>query len=157
MITTNEVSVPNSPAGLLAALRSLGDNRSASTEAMRRIASQQAHVLREALAGAIHKLPAVVSVLIPSIVVEHVARLPAAGIAFWANHRWHIHLRKGDPAHVQIFTVLWHLKRIVDHPLRKERGDVSELEWNSLADEFAGHVMAGDMQPVPVPVRAQHR
>jgi hypothetical protein len=111
---------------------------------MRRIATGQAHVLREALAGAIHKLPARISVLIPSIVVKHVARLPAAGIAYWANHRWHIHLRKEDPAHVKTFTVLWHLKRIVDHPLRKERGEVGEPEWDALASYFANTVLEAD-------------
>lgn len=156
MIISNQSSVPNSPAGLLAALRSLGDNHPASTEEMRRIASQQAHVLREALAGVIHKVPALVSVLIPSIVVEYVARLPVAGIAFWANHRWHIHVRKEDPVHVQTFTALWHLKRIVDHPLRKKRGNVSEDEWDALADHFAHRVLEVRSTPTSTENERRH-
>ncbi|MFC7024587.1 hypothetical protein ACFQHV_15705 [Promicromonospora thailandica] len=111
---------------------------------MRRIASGQAHLLREALAGAIHKLPARISVLIPSIVVVQVARLPAEGITYWANHRWHIHLREEDPAHVKTFTVLWHLKRIVDHPLRKKRSELGEPEWDALASHFANVAMEAD-------------
>lgn len=144
---TNQDSVPASHSGLLTTLRDF-EREPTSPAGMRRIAAAQANTLRQALSGLLHEIPACISTLIPSVIVEHIAHLPAAGISFWANHHWNIHVREEDPAEVQAFTVLHQLKRIIDHPLREQQGGLSEPEWNSLADFFAQQVL--DTDPTPI-------
>lgn len=140
-------SVPTSSSSLLATLRHLGREPADSMEGMRRVAAAQAHTLRQALPSSLHEIPAGVSALIPSIVVEYIDHLPAAGISYWANHRWHIHVHKEDPTEVQALTVLHQLKRIIDHPLRQKDDSLSEPEWNFLADYFAHRVLKPEPRP----------
>lgn len=149
-------SVPTSSSSLLATLRDLGREPTTSLEAMRRVAAAQAHILRQAVPGSLHEIPEDISALIPSIFVEYVADLPAAGISYWANDRWHIHIRKEDPVDTQAFTVLHQLKRIIDHPLRQKDDSLSEPEWSFLADYFADQVMSSEPQPASLVEGSQH-
>ncbi|UJV42770.1 hypothetical protein CVT30_25630 [Streptomyces sp. AMCC400023] len=105
--------------------------------AMRRIATQQARLLRELLPGPTRQASADLANLIPSIVVESVARLPVPGITYWANRHWHIHVREDDSADERAFTVLHQLKHIIDHPIRRVTTAFSDADWDALAKQFA--------------------
>lgn len=109
---------------------------------MRRIADTQARALRAALLGPTHQLPDYLSKMFPSIRVEPTPSLPVAGISYWAEHRWHIHVRATDSANERAFTVLHQLKHIIDHPLKQRPTQFTGAEWESLADYFAQQVVA---------------
>ncbi|MFM9590293.1 ImmA/IrrE family metallo-endopeptidase [Streptomyces scabiei] len=108
---------------------------------MRRIAAQQAGLLRELLPGPTRQTSIHLASLIPSIVVESVARLPVPGITYWANRHWHIHVREDDSADERAFTVLHQLKHIIDHPLRRAMTAFSDADWDALAKYFACHAL----------------
>lgn len=148
-ITTN-ATVPALGSGLLTRLRNLGREPASSIEELRRIAAAQASVLKEALSGPVHQLPAYITTLIPSVIVEYVAQLPVAGLAYWADRHWHIHVRKEDPADAQILTVLYQLKRIIDHPLGQRLHTLTEEERNELAEYFARQVVTIESASVEV-------
>lgn len=128
--------------GTLAALRNLGRRPAKSMNAMRHIASRQADLLGRLLPGTTRQVSAHVTSLIPTVVVESVARLPVPGITFWANRRWHIHVREDDSANERAFTVLHQLKHIIDHPIRRASTTFSDADWDSLARHFACQVLA---------------
>ncbi|MBV7699915.1 hypothetical protein [Streptomyces sp. TRM70350] len=128
--------------GTLAALRTIGRRPAKSMNAMRHIANRQADLLGRLLPGTTHQVSAHVTSLIPTVVVESVARLPAPGITYWANRRWHIHVREGDSADERAFTVLHQLKQIIDHPIRRASAKFSDADWESLARHFACRVLA---------------
>jgi hypothetical protein len=134
-------------AGVLTALRDLGRMPSPSMHGMRRTATAQATLLRRMLTGPAHQIPARIPELVPNLLIEHVAHLPVAGITYWADRRWHIHIRKEDPADVRAFTALHQLKRIIDQPLREQATTFTETDWNVLADHFARHTLATAPQP----------
>ena len=141
-MNTAKDAVPTTSPGALTALRDLGREPTSSMGAMRHIAAQQAGLLRELLPGPTRQASAHLTSLVPSIVVESVARLPVAGITYWANRHWHIHVRGDDSADERAFTVLHQLKHIIDHPIRRATTAFSNADWDALAKHFAGVAMA---------------
>jgi hypothetical protein len=144
-------------AGLLTALRDLGRMPSHSMDDMRRIAKAQVETLRQGLPEQLHQIPARISSLIPSITVEVVAGLPVPGVAYWADHRWHIHVRQEDPADVRAFTTLYQLKRIIDQPLRRQPGPFTDTDWDALAATFARHALTANPRPPATVNRKEER
>jgi len=140
MNTTNSIA-PISRMGTLAALRSLASDSTDSMEDMLHAASRQARLLRDLLPNPVRQLPARLTSLIPSVLTERVADIPMAGMSFWANRQWHIHVRSTDPLDTQAVTVLHQLKHIIDHPLRRSV-ELSDAEWETLADHFVQQVLA---------------
>jgi hypothetical protein len=126
---------------LLITLRNIGRSPSDSIDEIRRIAEAQARVLREALPGSTRQLPERISSMFPTIRVEYVSGLPAGGLAYWAGHRWHIHVRAEDTADERAFTLLYHLKHIIDHPVRQRINNVIGKDWDELAAYFAQQVL----------------
>ncbi|WP_285437121.1 hypothetical protein [Streptomyces fuscus] len=106
-------------------------------EAMRRVAAEQARLLRKLLPGPAHEVPAHIPQLFPRITVETVAHLPAPGITYWANGSWHIHVCESDSNEEQAFTVLHQMKHIIDHPIRQAATGFSASDWDALARHFA--------------------
>jgi hypothetical protein len=131
--------------GTLAALRNLGRRPAKSMNQMRHVASRQADLLGRLLPGATRQVSTHVTNLIPTVVVEPVARLHVPGVTFWANRRWHIHVREGDSTSERAFTVLHQLKHIIDHPMRRASTTFSDADWDSLARYFACRVLARDV------------
>lgn len=147
--TNDPILAPS--AGPLAALRALALTPSEPLTGMLHNAECQAQLLRHLLPIPANLNPHHLTGLIPSICVTYVDDMPSAGISFWGRQRWNIHVRASDPIDFQTFTVLHELKHIIDHPLRREQPDLfSELEWELLADRFAGEVLADERQPVAV-------
>lgn len=146
---TNQIILPTSHP-LLTVLRDISRNHPDSMDGMRRVAEAQARVLREALLGPTRHFPEYISKMFPSIRVEHVTDLPAAGIAYWAEHRWHIHIRTTDSPEERTFTVLHQLKSIIDHPLRLQTAKFTAANWDSLANHFAQQVLAPRGKPISV-------
>ncbi|MGW2120165.1 hypothetical protein [Streptomyces sp. NPDC001758] len=144
MNTVKDAILTTSPAALTA-LRDFGREPASSMEAMRRIAAQQALLLRELLPGPARQASTHLTNLIPSIIVESVAHLPVAGIAYWANRHWHIHVREDDSADEQAFTVLHQLKHIIDHPIRRATTAFSSADWDVLAKHFACLALAREL------------
>ena len=147
-MNTTKDTIPNISSGALTALRDLGREPASSMAAMRHIAAQQAGLLRKLLPGPARQASANLTSLIPNIVVESVARLPVPGITYWANHRWHIHVREGDSAGERAFTVLHQLKHIIDHPIRRATTAFSSADWDALAKYFACRALA--CEPIAV-------
>ncbi|MBB5935422.1 ImmA/IrrE family metallo-endopeptidase [Streptomyces zagrosensis] len=108
---------------------------------MRRIAAQQAGLLRELLPGPTRQASTHLTNLFPSIVVESVARLPVPGITYWANRHWHIYVREDDSTDERAFTVLHQLKHIIDHPLRRATTAFGDADLDALAKHFARQVL----------------
>ncbi|MBJ6647130.1 hypothetical protein [Streptomyces sp. BSE7-9] len=148
-MNTTKDAVP-ARTGTLAALRNLGRVPAKTMYAMRRIATKQADLLGQLLPGSALHVPTQVTSVIPAVVVESVARLPVSGISYWANRKWHIHVREEDPADERAFTVLHQLKKIIDHPLRRASTAFSDADWEILARHFAGRVLAREAIVVPV-------
>ncbi|MBP5867901.1 hypothetical protein [Streptomyces scabiei] len=138
-------TAPTVSPGALTALRDLGRDPASSLEAMRHIAAQQAGLLRGLLPAPVGQAPAHLASLFPTIVVESAARLPVPGITFWANHRWHIHVREDDSADERAFTVLHQLKHIIDHPIRRVTTAFSDADWDALAKHFACLALAREL------------
>lgn len=136
-MNTAKDAIPNTSPGALAALRDLGREPASSVEAMRDIAAQQAGLLRELLPGPARQASTHLISIIPGIVVESVAGLPVSGITYWANRRWHIHVREDDSVDDRAFTVLHQLKHIIDHPIRRATTAFSGADWDALAKYFA--------------------
>lgn len=149
-MNTAKATVPTASPGALTALRDLGREPASSMAAMRRIAVQQAKLLRELLPGPAQQATANLTSLIPNIVVESIARLPVPGITYWAKHRWHIHVREGDSSDERAFTVLHQLKHIIDHPIRRATTTFSSADWDALAKYFACRVLACEFTAVSV-------
>ncbi|WP_218779603.1 hypothetical protein, partial [Streptomyces scabiei] len=137
-MNTARDTAPTTSPGALAALRDLGREPASSMEAMRRIAAQQAGLLRELLPGPARQASTHLTSLVPNIVVESVARLPVAGITYRANRHWHIHVREDDSADERAFSVLHQLKHIIDHPIRRATTAFGSADWDALAKYFAG-------------------
>lgn len=144
-MNTARDTTPTVSPGALAALRDLGREPASSMEAMRRIAAHQAGLLRELLPGPARQVSTHLTSLIPSIAVESVARLPVAGITYWANRHWHIHVREDDSVDERAFTVLHQLKHIIDHPIRRATAAFSDADWDALAKYFAGVALAREL------------
>jgi hypothetical protein len=136
-MNTAKDTIPTTSPGALTALRDLGREPASSMVAMRRVAAQQAELLRELLPGPARQASTHLTNLIPSIVVESVTRLPVPGITYWASRHWHIHVREDDSADEQVFTVLHQLKHIIDHPIRRATTAFSNADWDALAKHFA--------------------
>lgn len=144
-MNTAKYTAPTTSPGALTALRDLGREPASSMEAMRRIAAQQAGLLRELLPGPASQASTHLTSLVPNIVVESVARLPVAGITYWANRHWHVHVREDDSADERAFTVLHQLKHIIDHPIRRATAAFSSADWDVLAKYFAGAALAREL------------
>ncbi|TDU06595.1 hypothetical protein EDD99_5158 [Streptomyces sp. 846.5] len=129
--------------GVLAALRDLDHEPERSMADMLHIAAEQAGLLQKLLPGPRSQVSAQLTNLIPAILVEQVAHLPAPGISYWANHYWHIHVREDDSANATAFTVFHQLKRIIDHPLRRHATAFGDAGWDILAKYFAWQVLTG--------------
>jgi len=140
-MNTAKNTTPTVTPGALTALRDLGREPASSMEAMRHIAAEQARLLRRLLPGLTRQSAAYLADLVPTVVVEHVARPPVPGITYWANHRWHIHVREDESADEQAFTVLHQLKCIIDHPLRRAATVFGDADWDALANHFASQVL----------------
>ena len=138
-IRTDTIRV--SGTGALAALRALAVDPSQPTADQLQAVDRQAQLLRDLLPEAIDQLPSSLTDLMPSILVEHIDDIPVAGIAFWGNDHWHIHIRAGDPANAQAFTMLHELKHIIDHPLRRRPNALRASDWEAIADRFAVQVL----------------
>ncbi|URM93994.1 hypothetical protein LUW76_06435 [Actinomadura madurae] len=148
MTASKQNTLPAS-GSFLTILRKIDRKPADSIESMQRIAEAQASVLREALLGPICQLPDYLPNMLPSITVEYVGTLPVAGLSYWGEHRWHIHIRKDDPAEERAFTALYHLKRIIDHPLRRQTSRFTETDWDALARYFAERVLAPSRRLIP--------
>lgn len=140
-MTNTHRTVPISRA-LLTALRDIEREPAPSMIAMRRLAHAQATLLRNILPRALHQVPTQLPRMIPSITVEYIAHLPVTGISYWADRRWHIHLRQEDPLEDQVFTALRQLKQIIDHPLRQQIDGSTAIDWDALADDFARQALS---------------
>jgi hypothetical protein len=147
-MNTAKDTVPTTSPGALTALRDLDREPASSMGAMRRIATQQAGLLRELLPGPTRQASTHLTSLIPSIVVESVVRLPVPGITYWAKRQWHIHVREGDSTDERAFTVLHQLKHIIDHPIRRATTAFSSADWDALANYFACRALA--CEPITV-------
>lgn len=130
-----------SKSSLLAALRDIGRNRTHTPEDLRHVAGAQANALREALLGPVSQLPDRLPDMFPSITVKYVAALPVAGLAFWSEQRWHIHIRRDDLADERLCTLLHQLKRIVDHPLHRRMPRITEADWDASVNYFVHQVL----------------
>lgn len=143
MNTTN-----NTAPGVLTSLRVIGDQPASSMNALRQVAAEQARLLRDLLAVPVPQLPARLSGLTPSLLIEYI-QLPAHGFSFWARPYWHIHVSVSDPPARQTFTVLHQFKHIIDHPLRQRLTALGDADWEELADYFAGQALRGKASPDP--------
>lgn len=142
MTTTTNGAMPTPSVGTLADLRAVAVEPSQSTTSMFDAADCQAWLLWRLLPIPATRIPARLSELIPSVLIEYIDNLPVPGTAFWGNGHWQIHVRAGDPVDVQAFTVLHELKHIIDHPLRGQPNSLGNADWEVLADYFAGQVLA---------------
>jgi hypothetical protein len=133
--TRNIIPTPN--AKTLTALRSLAATPVDSMADALAATERQARLLRDLLPGDAD-IAEHLTGLIPRIRIDYVDNIPVAGISFWGQQQWNIHVRKGDPVEVQEFTILHELKHILDHPLRREHPNlVSDADWETLANHFA--------------------
>ncbi|MDT0309660.1 hypothetical protein RM780_22265 [Streptomyces sp. DSM 44917] len=139
----------NTAPGALTSLRALGGQPDSSLAALRRIAAEQARLLRDLLTVPVPQTPARLSVLIPSLLIEYITQLPTHGIAFWARPYWHIRISASDPSARQTFTVLHQFKHIIDHPLRQRLTALGDADWEELADYFAGQALREKASPDP--------
>lgn len=140
-MNTAKGAIPANP-GTLAALRNISRRPAKSMDAMRRVTTKQADLLRQLLPGTARQASVHITSLIPTVVVESVARLPVPGITYWANRQWHIHVRESDSDGERTFTVLHQLKQIIDHPIRRASATFSDADWESQARHFAYRVLA---------------
>lgn len=141
-MNTARDTTPTVSPGVLTALRDLGREPASSMGDMRRIAAQQATLLRELLPDPTRQAAAHLTSLVPTIAVDSVARLPVPGITYWANRHWYIHVREGDSADERAFTVLHQLKHIIDHPIRRATTAFNSADWDALAEHFACRALA---------------
>lgn len=127
----------------LAALRALAAKPFASFADALRASEAQAQLLSDLLAAhAGQPLFARHVDLIPTILVEQIDELPVAGLSFWGNGRWHIHIRATDASYIQNSAMLHELKHIIDHPVRRQPNALSDADWEALANHFAAQVLA---------------
>lgn len=140
------IRTPNN--GTLTALRALATKPLLPSFAdALRVTNAQAQLLRGLL-----PTPARLNDLFPSILVEYVDAIPVPGIAFWAESRWHIHIRASDSTRIRESTTLHELKHIIDNPLRRERSSMlSDIDWEVLANHFARRVLTRVRGPVTIP------
>lgn len=145
MTTTHNDTIPAPSVRTLAGLRAVALESTQSLTSMLYAADCQAWMLRTMLPIPATQLPAYLSDLIPSILVEYIDEIPMSGISFWADDRWRIHIRASDPVDVRQFTILHELKHIIDHPLRQQQPDLfSNSGWEKLADHFAARMLVGE-------------
>jgi len=143
-MTMETDDTPSVCTGTLAALRALAAEPPVSITNALRATDAQAQLLVDLMTPAYHQpLLGRHASLIPSVIVETIDDLPVPGTAFWAKRCWHIHIRASDPIDTQNFTVLHELKHIIDYPLRRKQPDrLSDSDWETLADHFAGRMLA---------------
>lgn len=148
MTTSSENITLASDAAVLTTLRALTAGPPGSIADARDAADRQATHLRDLLPSASDQMAASLTGLVPSIVITSIDTMPVAGTSFWAGGHWHIHIRASDPTATQALTVLHQLKHIIDHPLRHQTTALSNVDWETLADRFAGRVLARTPRPV---------
>jgi hypothetical protein len=140
--TTTDDSIRDSGAGMLTAMRALAVGPVMSIADALNTTEAQAQLLRDRLPLRADQLGVADLIsLVPGILVEHIDDLPVPGTSFWADGRWHIHIRASKPVDFQVFTAMHQLKHIIDHPLRRQPNSLSDAEWEALANHFARHVL----------------
>jgi hypothetical protein len=151
--TTTDDSIRDSGVGTLTALRTLAVGPVMSIADALSTTEAQAQLLRDQLPPRTGQLGVTDLInLVPGILVEHIDDLPVPGTSFWADGRWHIHIRASSPVDFQFFTALHQLKHIIDHPLRRQANSLSDAECEALANHFARHVLVIESVHITRPV-----
>jgi hypothetical protein len=141
MTTTSNNTALASDVAVLTALRALAPESPGSITDALDTADSQATQLQSLLANQSRQVSTSLTDLMPSIVAGHIHDMPVPGTSFWANGRWHIHIRASDPVDFQNFIALHQLKHIIDHPLRRRTTALSDTDWEALANHFAMRVL----------------
>lgn len=150
-MTTIHSSTLAPPANILADLRALAVKPPASIADAFEAAECQAQLLRDLLPGRVDKIAARLTDLIPTIRIDQVEDMPAAGISFWGHGQWHIHVQASAPIDVQQLTLLHELKHIIDHPLRRQHPNlINNIGWEIVAYHFAVSVLAYEPNPTSI-------